>query len=131
MRRLFLLLALLSIAAAKEPPALTMKFNPMKSFAPATVRITLHIERDVDNRALAWTCDSGDSQLFSRAWTIDGDQGPITFEDQKTMRSVFPGFYQCIAELQKAAHVDENGKVTAPDRVVRVSGNFEVLGEQQ
>jgi hypothetical protein len=120
MRRLLLLvMAVLALAAAKPEP-LTMKFTPSKSFASAhpTIRITLHIERSIDNRAMAWACDGdGGGNYYSRSWSIDGDSGPITFEDQITMRGVAAGHYQCVAELTRVT-----------DKL-RAGGSFDVLGD--
>ena len=97
-RSLLLLLAVL-IAATPKPITLTVK--PEQSFAPAHVILTVHIKRTPDNRTLGWACDSGDFYRSS-VFTLDGENSPATFIEDKVLRDVPEGDYTCIAELTYA-----------------------------
>ena len=56
---------------------LTLDISPAQSFAPANVWIRLHVERNVANRSVEVTADSG-TFYRSSLTQLDGDQAPQT-----------------------------------------------------
>ncbi len=103
-RTFLLLLALLVAALAPKPITLTAK--PEQSFSPAHVILTVHILRTPENRSLGWSCDSGDFYRSS-VFSLDGENSPATFIEDKVLRDVPPGEYLCSAELKYAdGHID-------------------------
>lgn len=79
---------------------LAMTVSPVQSFAPATLRIQVQLERDADNRTLEVAADSGD---FYRSSVLElhGDLAPrILFVE---FRSVPSGQYEIRGALKDGA----------------------------
>lgn len=97
-RRLLVGSLVVAFVAAALPP-LTVTPYPRTSFAPATVRLRIHITPDPSNRWLAWGCDGGDYFTQESELRIDGDQGPTLFV--RDLRDLYPGDYTCQAVVTR------------------------------
>lgn len=82
-------------------PDITITATPRQSFAPATVRITIHILRAPENRALVWGCDSLDGLATESEEPLNGEDSRATFE--KTLKSLPAGEYECRAAIARGA----------------------------
>jgi hypothetical protein len=74
-----------------------MTVSPAQSFAPATLRIQVRLERDVDNRALEIAADSGDFYRSSVV-ELDGERAPRVVIVE--FRSVPGGHYEIRSALR-------------------------------
>ncbi len=82
--------------------SLSISVSPLVSFEPATIVVQIHIERDPANRWLLWRCE-GENLSVSRALELAGEQSPAVFTDDKTLRGVPAGDYECTAELVRTS----------------------------
>jgi hypothetical protein len=69
-----LLTAALTVNAGER---LTIAVSPLQSFAPTNLTVRIHVEPDVDNRALEVTAESGE-YFRSSLIPLDGKEAPRT-----------------------------------------------------
>jgi hypothetical protein len=93
-------LFLSSAASVTATNPLTMAITPLQSFAPTTLTIRLHIEPDVDNRALEVITESGDYYRSSRI-QLDGADAPKTTSLE--IRNLPAGTYEVRSALINSA----------------------------
>ena len=102
MKRLILICGFLAMVtpAAGAGEQLTMAVSPAHAFAPALLRIRVHIEPSVDNRSLEVIADSA---AFYRSSEIqlEGDRSPATFTLE--FRQVPEGTYRVVGVLKDGA----------------------------
>lgn len=84
------LLLLALISALSPPPEVTLKVTPRMAIAPATIRLTVHIEPDQRNReaCLSWASEEGLVSSTS-CWSLE--DSPRTVE--KTFKDLPQGKY--------------------------------------
>jgi hypothetical protein len=73
------LVMILTVLPVNGGPQLTLRVTPLQSFAPATMRVTVHIEPSAANRALTIVAD-GSEFYRSSQFPLEGDQSAKTFE---------------------------------------------------
>ena len=74
-----------------------LNVSPMQSFAPATLKVRVTVERSVENRALTIVADS-ENYYRSSEIALDGDASPATFF--LDLRSVPGGEYRISAVVR-------------------------------
>jgi hypothetical protein len=109
-----LLLALAAVVTSLQP--LTLRAYPAVSFAPATVRLRIHVTPHTLNRWLGWICDSGDYTTAESELRINGEDGPILFV--RDLRDLWPGTYECRAIVTRS-----NGSTVSATTSFRIIGH--------
>jgi hypothetical protein len=85
--------------AMAMPKPVSIKAYPAQSFAPATIRITLHVERAPENRSVVWGCESLDGMSSHSEIPLEGENSQATFE--KYLKDVSAGDYECRAGVAR------------------------------
>lgn len=78
---------------------LSVKVYPQVSLPPATVRITVTIPKDPDNRYRAIVWADADGELGRSEKSLDGDHEAVTF--QFLLDHLGPGEYQVVVVVTK------------------------------
>jgi hypothetical protein len=106
---------LIVLLAASTSP-ITMKVSPTQSFEPATVKVTLHVDRAPENRMVFWACMSNMGYETSSRIQLNGENEIATREI--LLKDLPGGMYVCSARL------DRQGKASANTDTIQ----FNVLG---
>jgi hypothetical protein len=90
------LACLVTLGVALSGPApVSIKAYPAQSFAPATIRITVHVTRAPENRSVVWGCASEDGMSTQSELQLEGENSVAT--TQVFWKDVSEGEYTCRA----------------------------------